>query len=74
MDSFCNRVCSPLGVPVGSELALSIVNAFINNLGKWVSREFRKFDDDTELFKTARASSDQKNLTEEPHEAEWLGN
>ena len=66
MDSFCNRVCSTLGVPVGSELAPGIVNSFINDLGKWVNREFRKFDDDTELFKIARASSDQKKPTEEP--------
>ena len=51
---------------MGSELAPGIVNSFINDLGKWVNREFRKFDDDTELFKIARASSDQKKPTEEP--------
>lgn len=74
MDSFCNAVCSTLGVPVGSELAPGVVNVFISDLGKWVSREFRKFGDGTELFKIAKTNSKQKNPTEEPHESKWLGN
>lgn len=61
MNNFCNRVCFSLAVPVGSELATGIVTVFISDLGKWECREFRKFDKHTELFKIARASSDQIN-------------
>lgn len=61
MNNFCNKVCFTLAVPVGSELATEIVTAFLSDLGKWVNREFRKFDEHTELFKIARAGSDQIN-------------
>lgn len=47
---------------MGSELATGIVTVFISDLGKWVNREFRKFDGDTGLFKVARASINQINL------------
>lgn len=74
MDSLCNGVCSTLQNPVRSELAPEVVNVFINLLGKWLSSELQKFDDDSKI---ARASSDQKKkqpkkTTNKPYETKWL--
>lgn len=71
MDSLCNVVCSTLQIPARSELVPEVLNVFINHLGKWVSSESQKFDDDSKI---ARTSSDQKNCINEPYETKWLSN